>query len=597
MPTITKEIINELRAEIKNEISTNNVTGLAISLLDEKDILWLETFGFRNLETKSKVTPNTIFSIQSIGKVFTTLGFMLAVNNSLISLDDKLLDYYPDFTVNSRYGNPEVDKITFRHLLSHYAGFTHRTKVGGEYDLSEPIFLEYIKSISDTWLRYPVGDRFLYSNLGMSLVAYCLEKISGLSFPEYIQKEICKPLGIDSLVYGKKASLRNPNRAEGYYLGRKAEYSNIIFYGAGGQFLSVKDMSRFVQFMINEGSINGKQYIKSELFTEMANEQFNKSNSKKFYGLGLEIDKETFSGLEIRNHSGGGYGYNAYIAWNVQFKVGIVVLTNVYPSQIAKKIGDKALMLLLKYKGAEILVPKVITPTTFITKPRIDVDSKVLEKLEGLYTISGGKFEFKITNNKPLAVYSGKSIPLYSHSEIEFTADIPIAMKFLVNNEKPIAVDVLTPEGIVHRFNYQGKIEEEVFGPNKENWKKFEGLYYTTYLGDPLYLAVKLENGHLKIFMNNKGEILKEYKENIFFTNDERAVIFQDGLFYYDNIKLNLLDQPIKMINEIYQKNSIHRFLSVAKLKEIYFNLKYLGRNKEMERIEEIFGSLYPNEK
>jgi len=112
-----------------------------------------------------------------------------------------------------------------------------------------------------------------------------------------------------------------------------------------------------------------------------------------------------------------------------------------------------------------------------------------------------------------------------------------------------------------------------------------------------LYLAVKLENGHLKLFMNNKGEILKEYKENIFFTNDERAVIFQDGLFYYDNIKLNLLDQPIKMINEIYQKNSTHRFLSVAKLKEIYFNLKYLGRNKEMERIEEIFGSLYPNEK
>ena len=170
--TELKGIINELRAEIQKTISENNIVGLAISLVDEKEILWLDCFGYSNLETKKEVNPDTIFSIQSIGKVFTAVGVMRAIDKGLISLDDKLIDYYPDFSINSKYGKPQLEKITIRHLLAHYAGFTHRTKVGSEHDLTEPTFEEHVKSIPDTWLRYPIGDRFLYSNLGMSLAAY-----------------------------------------------------------------------------------------------------------------------------------------------------------------------------------------------------------------------------------------------------------------------------------------------------------------------------------------------------------------------------------------------------------------------------------------
>ncbi|NHJ47502.1 MAG: beta-lactamase family protein [Asgard group archaeon] len=597
MTVVTSEIIEELRKEIKNILINDNIPGLAISIVDNKETLWLECFGYSDPKSKTKVTPDTIFSIQSIGKTFTAIGFMRAVSKGMISLDDKLINYYPDFTVNSRYGDPEIEKITFRHLLAHYAGFTHRTKIGGEYDQSTPTFEEYNRSISDTWLKYPVGDRYLYSNLGMSLVAYALEKISNMSFPDFIRKEICDPLNIHSLAYGKEASEKNSNRAIGYTSRYPTEYSNIIFYGAGGQFLSVKDMSRFVRFLLNEGKIDGKQYIRKDLLDEMIKEQFTSHESNFYYGLGVEVDKKV-KNLEILRHSGGGYGYNALIAWIKKYNIGVVVLANQSPSDKAVKVGYKALNLLLTHMGFDKASTEAITPSTFIQKPKTTLDVQIFKKFEGLYTISGGKFEFKINNNQPTVIYQGNPLPLYSHSETEFTADIPIAVRFILsNNKKPIGADVLLPEGVVHRFHFQGKIKPETFGPNKDQWKKYEGIYQAMCLGDPIYFAIKIDNGHLKIFLNNVGELLEEYKENIFFTNDARAVIFEKDQFYYDNIRFTLLDKPIDIIRKLLDQNPKHRFLSKNKLKELYFNLKYLNRTKEMEEIGKVIYQLFPEEK
>jgi len=594
--TEIKGIVKNLRAEIEKLISENNIVGLTISLVDENNILWNEAFGFTDFKTKVKVNLDTTFSIQSIGKVFTAVAIMRGVTKGIISLDDKLIDYYPDFTINSKYGKPDLEKITIRHLLAHFAGFTHRSKVGGEYDLSEPTFEEYIKSIPDTWLRYPIGERFLYSNLGMALAAYSLQKANGMSFTDFVQEEICSPLGITSLAYGKKASEQNPNRAIGYHFGHEAEYSNMIFYGAGGQFVSVKDMSRFVQFMLNEGKINGKSHIKKELLDEMAKEQFNVKESKKYYGLGLYVDKEIFNGIELRHHSGSGCGYGAFIAWNLDYKVGVIIFSNYDQALDIVKIGKEAINSLLIMKGAKIPPPQEITPSTFITKPRIPVDINSLNKLEGLYAISGGRFEFKITDNKPFAIYQGQPIPLHSHSETEFTADIPLAFRFILEEDKPYAADVLM-NGVVHRLLYQKPKEEEVFGANKKNWKQLEGIYQTMYLGDPVYFAVKVDNGHLKVYVENKGEILTEYKDNIFFTNDERAVIFHDNFLYFDNIKMNRLDDPVKPLKEYLANNPDHRFLSKWKLKELYFNLAYLEKQVEADEIKEILFQLYPEEK
>ena len=72
--------------------------------------------------------------------------------------------------------------MTLRHLLSHTAGFTHEAPVGNNLVVGRASFAAHCRSISDTWLRFPVGHHYEYSNLGIDLAAFVIERVSGLPF-------------------------------------------------------------------------------------------------------------------------------------------------------------------------------------------------------------------------------------------------------------------------------------------------------------------------------------------------------------------------------------------------------------------------------
>ena len=593
METDIQLIIDELRNDIEKTMQEVGINGLAISLFDKENTLWMKGFGHTDDSNNREIDSDTIFSIQSIGKVFTSIAFQRAIQLGLISLDDKLIDYYPEFTVNSRYGDPEVEKITFRHLLSHFAGFTHNAPIGGEWDRGKPTFDEYIKSFSETWLRYPVEERYQYSNLGMSLVAYCLQKVSKMSFPDFVTKEVCEPLGIVSLAYGKDASLKNPNRAIGYYKGYEAEFSNIIFYGAGGQYISINDMTKFIQFLLNDGKVNGQQLIAKDLLEEMAVKQFTTEDDEIFYGLGLEINKEALGGIEIRNHTGGGFGYNAIIAWIMEHDIGIVIFTNYYAHQNAQRIAFKALRRVLEVKGVAIKTPEKYTPETYITKPKKTVDIELLRKLEGIYTISGGMFEFIILEDKPFVIYNNQKFELFSHSPTEFTSTIPIGIKIKTNEKgQPISAKVLMVHGVVLKFEYIGKKKEDLPGPDEESWKKYFGIYTSNYLGDDIYVGVGTDNGHLTVNFGGKKR-LEKFQENLFFTDDGRAVKFSDNELNYDNISLLKINSPTKKIKEILARNPKDRNLEKRNFVEIQKTLEFLGNEEELITLKKIYEELY----
>ena len=98
--------------------------------------------------------------------------------------------YLPDFTVNSRFEEDPCDKMTLTLLLNHRAGFTHEAPMGNNYDASFTSFEDHVLSIQDTWLRFPVGERFSYSNLGIDLAGYVLQVVSGMPFHAYVQQHI-----------------------------------------------------------------------------------------------------------------------------------------------------------------------------------------------------------------------------------------------------------------------------------------------------------------------------------------------------------------------------------------------------------------------
>ena len=195
-PSDYANLLNSLSSRIQEGMKKENIPGLSIAIVDNGKIIWSNGFGFTDNSKQQPVSDSTLFSIQSVSKTYTTIGFIRASERLGIKLDDKLVRFYPAFTIKTHYGNNEIGKITFRHLLSHWAGFPHEAPLGGNYDERYASFNEHIASLSDSWMKAPVGTRYSYSNVGVDLVGYTLQIVSKKPFEQYMKAEVLEPLGM-----------------------------------------------------------------------------------------------------------------------------------------------------------------------------------------------------------------------------------------------------------------------------------------------------------------------------------------------------------------------------------------------------------------
>ena len=163
--------INTYREWVRRFIHDQHISGAAVALFDREHTIWSEGFGDRSQRSRAKVDPATLFSIQSISKTITATAVMLAVQDGLVELDRPVTEYLPDFTVNSCFAEKPERKITLRLMLGCAAGFTHEPSVGNNYDCPFPSYEAHYRSIRNSWLMFPVGKRYSYSNIGFDVAA------------------------------------------------------------------------------------------------------------------------------------------------------------------------------------------------------------------------------------------------------------------------------------------------------------------------------------------------------------------------------------------------------------------------------------------
>lgn len=326
---LIENTIVEYRQEIPKLMQANNIPGLAIAVVDDQGILWAEGFGFSDADGRLPITPDTIFGIQSMSKTFTASGVLMAVQAGMLDLDEPITTYLPDFTVKSIFEEQPERKITLRHLLSHTAGFTHEAPVGNNWDADATSFEEHIRSISRTWLRFPVGTGYAYSNIGMDLAGYILQRVSGQSFANYERDHLFRPLGMFNSSFDQAVILRHTNRAIGHVSGRPAITTAIAMVPAGGMYTSVMDMARFMQFLLNHAAFDGQVMLKPELFDEMLTVQFPLRGHGTGCGLGV-FRTVWYKGrnADLFYHGGNGWGFDSDLWWLPELKLGVVVLAN-----------------------------------------------------------------------------------------------------------------------------------------------------------------------------------------------------------------------------------------------------------------------------
>ncbi len=374
------EVIEKYRSLIPEVMKQKNILGSSVALVDNGKVLWSEGFGYTDWDRKTPVTADTPFSIQSMSKVFTATAVMLAVQEGLVDLDTPISEYLPNFQINSVFESNPAEKITLRHLLSHTAGFTHEAPLGNNYNSNVVSFEDHVASIQQTWLKFPVGEGYGYSNLGIDLAAYILQVRSGMPFTQYVQQKLLDPLGMVNSTYNLEAIKNNPGKAVGQ-ASILTKWPLCPLLGSGGLYSTANDIARYIQFLSNAGKVDGNQLLDNAMLETMGTAQYSASAKAK-YGLGIGIDR-AFNTL-ILYHGGGGFGFGSLLVWYPELKLGLVWLTNSNDNDLQDLLNDQFLVDLVTVAVDTYtlrVVQNTLPPTKFFTPDDVQpLTSDDLEK-------------------------------------------------------------------------------------------------------------------------------------------------------------------------------------------------------------------------
>lgn len=337
-------ISKEVDKYVTDELEKVSFPGLALAIIKEGEPIYIKTYGFADIENRKEVRESTLFEIGSNSKAFTALGILLLQENGLLKLNDPVTKYIPWF--KPKYGNL-VPEIQLKHLLYHTSGLSHLTISSITPDESDNALEKAVKSIAEEPLLYKPDSLFYYVTANYDVLGYVIEKVSGLSFEDYMSKEILMPLGLLNTHLNREECLKSPDMAKGY----KSDIQGNEYYRAptyrgnlpAGYFISnINDMAKWVSINMQDSlptpeltNAIRKSHIPN---TSVDGELISPYTEPIRYGGGwLVFDNQ---GLFI-GHGGSNPNFSSYMLINFTEKLGIVILGNRnsgYPYQIAQNI-------------------------------------------------------------------------------------------------------------------------------------------------------------------------------------------------------------------------------------------------------------------
>jgi len=324
-------VIASYQARIPALMTQEQIPGLALALVDGDHVVWQQGFGSTDSDGGTPVSVDTMFSVQSMSKTFTATAVMRAVQSGLLDLDVPITTYLPDFTVHSAFESHPERKITLRMLLSHTAGFTREAPLGNSYE-PEPgdfDFDAHVASISETWLRFPVGTGYAYSNLGIDVAGYILEQVSNKPFPAVMRDSLLAPLGMDHSTFDRARVHATTGRAVGHTGDLARPRVDCPMMAAGGLWTSATDLAKFLEFQLGNGTVDGRTVLDAGLIQEMRTIPAPQAGAPAGYALGVaRTHWRAGQYLDLFNHGGGGDGFLSDLWWLPQLQLGIAVLTN-----------------------------------------------------------------------------------------------------------------------------------------------------------------------------------------------------------------------------------------------------------------------------
>ena len=340
-----------LASLVESKRKEYGVPGVALGIIHDGHVT-IRGFGVTNVEDSIPVNAHTVFPIASISKTFAATAIMRLVEQGKLSLDDPLSKYRPEF--------PRAAEVTVRQLLNHTSGimsYTHprvasQIREAGRRDWTTDQLIARIATLEPAY-EFDPGTGWSYSNSGYILLGAIIEKVSGMSYAEYLRTALLEPLGLAHTAVDDLA-LVVPDRASGYEPSKKASsgFRNADFIpmsaagpaGAmrstaadllkwslalfGGQVLQPATLAMMTTpARLKDGRLASKGRLPPIWIPETTE-----------YGFGLFLG--VLDGRATTGHGGAIFGFNTWLETFRDQGVTIAVMTNTgYPS--AEKTGPK----------------------------------------------------------------------------------------------------------------------------------------------------------------------------------------------------------------------------------------------------------------
>ena len=345
--------IKKLDSYFEQAINDWNVPGMEVLIIKGDEVLLEKGYGVKNTETNEPVTPNTLMAIASNSKAFTSAALAQLVDSGKVSWTDKVIDYLPYFRM---YNDYVTQNMTIRDLLCHRSGlatFSGDLIWYGTHHSREEVVkrARFLKPV--TGFR----DEYGYQNIMFIAAGLVVEKVTGLTWDEYVKTNFFNPLGMNSTVTSTldlNAS-KDVSAPHNFKFNKQIpiEWINWDNMAPAGSIIScVSDMKYWLQTQLNEGIFKNDTLWSASRTKEMWTVETSKSvsnwsktnfPSKTFDGYGLGWGLFNYHGEKIVTHGGGYDGFISRVAMVPEEKLGIVILTNTntwLPSPLMYQILD-----------------------------------------------------------------------------------------------------------------------------------------------------------------------------------------------------------------------------------------------------------------
>ncbi len=332
---------------VKKAMSINPTAGVAVAVIKDNKVIHSKGYGVTSSITKEKVNGNTLFAIASNSKAFTTAALGMLVDQGKLNWLDKVVDYIPEFKMYDSYVTENFniqDLLTHRSGLGLGAGDLMFFPDGSDFTIKDVLnSFQYQKPTSAFRTKYD------YDNLLYVVAGEVVARVSGMSWADFVETNIMRPLGMQRSVgvYQRlkdKSNVAFPHSVQNGKLNQLTHYikNDESLGAAGGIYASVNDLSKWLIMHLNDGKY-GANFSKTliskknhdELWKPHTNIGFNVKPNAPYkshfnaYGLGWRIsDKGGYVTIE---HTGGLPGMLSRTILIPELNVGILTLTNTDP--------------------------------------------------------------------------------------------------------------------------------------------------------------------------------------------------------------------------------------------------------------------------